>query len=73
MGLIPLVTPWNDPFLQACRERSAKVSLLCVLLSVCPHPLRHHLCVWKGVWDGGKEVQRAFVHQGEGEGDWAVS
>lgn len=29
--------------------------------------------LWRGLWEGGKEVQSTIVHQREGDGDGAVS
>lgn len=69
-NLIPLVTLHHDPSLgHGGKDRPQ--GPCCV--SCVPCPIRSHRYVWRGLWEGGKEVQRAIVHQGEGERDGAVS
>lgn len=52
----------------------AKIHPQCPCCVCCvPHPLRPHHYVRRGLWEGGKEVQSAIVHQGEGERAGAVS
>lgn len=84
MDLILLATPWHDSSFWACGQSSDQCPccVSCVphplkhqrsdhsvsTVSRVPHPLSHPQCVWRGLWEGGKEIQRAIVHQGEGDG-----
>lgn len=64
-NLIPLATLQHDPALGPGGKDLPTVSLLCVLHSGPPRP---HRCVWRGLCEGGKEVQSAIVHWGKGKG-----
>lgn len=85
MDLILLAIPWHVPSFRDCGQSSdlCPCCVSCVpqplthqrsddsvpTVSRVPHPLSNTHCVWRGLWEGGKEIQRrAIVHQGEGDG-----
>lgn len=84
MDLILLATSWHVPSFWDCGQSSdlCPSCVSCVphplthqrsdhsvpTVSKVPHPLSNPHCVWRGLWEGGKEIQRAIVHLGEGDG-----
>lgn len=84
MDLVLLTTPWHVPSFWDCGQSSdlCPCCVSCVphplthqrldhsvpTVSRVPHPLSNPHCVWRGLWEGGKEIQRAIVHPGEGDG-----